>query len=152
MAPESAAAEPATAETTTETAEPGSRKAGTIDPDTQDLEAEQSDVIESDATAPEQGNRAQEPEDTAEDAPVGSEQLASAVGASEAVSGTGADTVLPSFDVVRVERDGSVVAAGRATPGSQVNILSDGQEVASVEADQRGVGLRAKPDAALGRP
>ncbi|WP_081816412.1 LysM peptidoglycan-binding domain-containing protein [Fodinicurvata fenggangensis] len=50
----------------------------------------------------------------------------------------GPDKVLPSFDVVRVERDGSFVAAGRAAAGSQVSVLANGEEIASVQADQRG--------------
>lgn len=56
----------------------------------------------------------------------------------ESRKANGPDRVLPSFDVVRVERDGSFVAAGRATPGSQVSVLANGEEVASVQADQRG--------------
>lgn len=117
-----------------ETAEP---EAG-VETDAQDLEGAQSEVVEPETVTSEQGGRDQEPEETAESTPVESGQLASVGEDSEVVSGNGADRVLPSFDVVRVERDGSVVAAGRAAPGSQVNILADGQEVASVEADQRG--------------
>lgn len=130
-------AEPVTAEPDTtepETAEP----ATTAEGDAQDLEGAPSEVVEPGSATSEQGSRDQDPEGTAESTPVESEQLASVGEASKAVSGNGAEKVLPSFDVVRVERDGSVVAAGRAAPGSQVNILADGQEVASVEADQRG--------------
>lgn len=69
-----------------------------------------------------------------------SEQLETERGRQEADSqvANGPDRVLPSFDVVRVERDGSFVAAGRAAPGSQVSVLADGEEIASVQADQRG--------------
>ena len=44
----------------------------------------------------------------------------------------------PSFDVVRVEPDGSTVLAGRAAPNAQVDILLDGQVVATVQADETG--------------
>ena len=48
------------------------------------------------------------------------------------------ETTPPSFDIVRVEPDGSTVLAGRAAPNAQVDILLDGQVVASVQADKAG--------------
>ncbi|MGP1257143.1 MAG: LysM peptidoglycan-binding domain-containing protein [Kiloniellales bacterium] len=44
----------------------------------------------------------------------------------------------PSFDVVRVERDGSSVMAGRASPDSEVVVRKDGEELARGRADSRG--------------
>lgn len=44
----------------------------------------------------------------------------------------------PTFDIVRIERDGSAVMAGRAAPGSKVTALLDGQEIGSAEANERG--------------
>ncbi|WP_119167845.1 LysM peptidoglycan-binding domain-containing protein [Algihabitans albus] len=44
----------------------------------------------------------------------------------------------PSFDVVRVERDGSSVMAGRAAPNSDVVVTRNGEEVARGRADSRG--------------
>lgn len=44
----------------------------------------------------------------------------------------------PSFDVVRVEPDGSALIAGRAPLGSAVEILVDGEVVAQVEANHNG--------------
>jgi nucleoid-associated protein YgaU len=44
----------------------------------------------------------------------------------------------PSFDVVRVEPDGSSVMAGRASPDAEVIVSRDGQEVARGRADARG--------------
>jgi nucleoid-associated protein YgaU len=44
----------------------------------------------------------------------------------------------PSFDVVRIERDGSSVMAGRAAPDSEVVVRRDGEEVARGRADARG--------------
>ena len=46
--------------------------------------------------------------------------------------------VAPSFDVVRVEPDGSAVLAGRAAPNVRVDILLDGRVVATVQADSTG--------------
>jgi len=44
----------------------------------------------------------------------------------------------PSFDVVRISRGGTGVIAGRARPGSAVDILADGNVIGSVVADSRG--------------
>ena len=44
----------------------------------------------------------------------------------------------PSFDVVRIERDGALVAAGRSPRGSRVFLLRDGKVEAEAEADRRG--------------
>lgn len=55
--------------------------------------------------------------------------------------GTAADegpTTLPTFDIVRVEPDGSTLVAGRAEPGSSVTIEVDGEPVGAAEADARG--------------
>ena len=46
--------------------------------------------------------------------------------------------VPPSFDVVRVEPDGSTLVAGRAPPGSEVTIEVDGEAVGTAEADAGG--------------
>lgn len=44
----------------------------------------------------------------------------------------------PAFDEVRRESDGMTVIAGRATPGSTVFVLKDGEEIASATADGSG--------------
>ncbi|MGD1933940.1 MAG: Ig-like domain-containing protein [Candidatus Phaeomarinobacter sp.] len=44
----------------------------------------------------------------------------------------------PTFDIVRVERDGQTVAAGRAEPGSKVRLIDNGTVIAEAEADSRG--------------
>lgn len=44
----------------------------------------------------------------------------------------------PTFDVVRVTPEGNAVIAGRASPGSTVAILADGQFVGQIQADERG--------------
>ena len=46
--------------------------------------------------------------------------------------------IKPSFDVVRISRGGTGVIAGRATPGSVVEIYADSQLVGTVTADANG--------------
>jgi nucleoid-associated protein YgaU len=46
--------------------------------------------------------------------------------------------IAPTFDVVRIDRDGSAVIAGRAQPGSDIKITVDGNRVATGKADRRG--------------
>jgi hypothetical protein len=46
--------------------------------------------------------------------------------------------VSPSFDVVRVDKAGSTVIAGKAAANSDVDILVDGEVVASTQADANG--------------
>lgn len=45
---------------------------------------------------------------------------------------------IPTFDIVRVERDGAAVIAGRAVPGSDVSLMRDGTVVATAKADDSG--------------
>jgi len=49
-----------------------------------------------------------------------------------------ADPETPTFDIVRVERDGQTVAAGRAEPGSKVRLIDNGTVIAEAMADSRG--------------
>ncbi|MEX0807227.1 MAG: LysM peptidoglycan-binding domain-containing protein [Dongiaceae bacterium] len=44
----------------------------------------------------------------------------------------------PSFDIVRVTPEGTLVAAGRAAPGSVVTLRMNGEVFDTVEADERG--------------
>jgi len=46
--------------------------------------------------------------------------------------------VPPTFDVVRVNRKGEAVLAGRATPNAEVTISNRGREISKVTADHRG--------------
>jgi nucleoid-associated protein YgaU len=50
----------------------------------------------------------------------------------------GADPVLPGFDVVRVSPEGDAVIAGRAEPGSEIQIRVDEVQAASAMADAQG--------------
>jgi nucleoid-associated protein YgaU len=58
--------------------------------------------------------------------------------ASSATPETLADPVAPRFDVVRVEPDGSALVAGVAEPGAAVQVLVDGEAVATLQADRGG--------------
>lgn len=57
--------------------------------------------------------------------------------AAEAVAPV-AEPVLPGFDVVRVEPDGTATVAGSAAAGATVSLRVDGVEVAAVQADAQG--------------
>lgn len=48
------------------------------------------------------------------------------------------DPSIPTFDIVRVERDGSTIAAGRALPGARVELKANGEVIAETNADERG--------------
>lgn len=63
-------------------------------------------------------------------------------------SGTASDPAAPTFDVVRVEPDGSAVMAGRAEPGSTVTLLDAGTAIGQSTADARGQWV-ILPDAPL---
>ncbi len=45
---------------------------------------------------------------------------------------------LPTFDVLRVEPDGSAVIAGKATPGSKLDIINNGQVIAQTTVEGSG--------------
>lgn len=47
-------------------------------------------------------------------------------------------TQIPNFDIVRVERSGEAVIAGRAAPRSRVTVLQGDRPIATAEADERG--------------
>lgn len=52
--------------------------------------------------------------------------------------GLAAPKVVPTFDVVRVTRDGNAVIAGRAEPGATVTVLDQGLPLGTVTADPQG--------------
>jgi nucleoid-associated protein YgaU len=60
--------------------------------------------------------------------------------AAEAVEQEGAPVAPapPSFDLVRVEKDGSALVAGAAAPGSTLSLQITGAEIAAVPADGQG--------------
>lgn len=55
---------------------------------------------------------------------------------------------IPSFDVVRIEPDGSAVIAGRAPAGARITLLDGDKPVATAQADARGEWVMV-PDAPL---
>ncbi len=48
------------------------------------------------------------------------------------------NTILPSFDIVRISRNGTGVIAGRAEPNSDIYIYAHGKEIGSAVADRNG--------------
>jgi nucleoid-associated protein YgaU len=75
---------------------------------------------------------------------------AASIGQEAQPKDTGAETgpVFATFDMVRVEEDGSAVLAGRANPGSKVRVLVSGKAIGEVEASERGEWVFI-PDAVL---
>lgn len=55
-----------------------------------------------------------------------------------AAVGDGEELVVPAFDVVRVEPDGSMVIAGRAAPGAAIEVLTGTRVIATVRAGDDG--------------
>ena len=49
-----------------------------------------------------------------------------------------AEAALPNFDIVRVDRTGYAVIAGRAAPGAEVTIFANGEELAKTTAERDG--------------
>jgi nucleoid-associated protein YgaU len=49
-----------------------------------------------------------------------------------------ASATMPAFDILRVEKDGSTVIAGRADPGAKVEIVDGDKVIASADADPSG--------------
>jgi nucleoid-associated protein YgaU len=58
--------------------------------------------------------------------------------AAKAAAALEAPKVVPTFDVVRVTRNGNAVIAGRAEPGATVTVLDQGLPLGTVTADQNG--------------
>jgi nucleoid-associated protein YgaU len=62
-------------------------------------------------------------------------------------AGTGeAGPVRPSFDIVRVERDGRTVVAGRAAPGAEVELRAGDRVIDRVRASGRGEWVATPPE------
>ncbi|MGY9012361.1 MAG: LysM peptidoglycan-binding domain-containing protein, partial [Rhodobacterales bacterium] len=74
-------------------------------------------------------------DETATDQTVTVEVVASATATDKAAVPAG---LLPAFDLVRVEADGTTLVAGNAEPGARVTLLLDDVELASEVADSGG--------------
>lgn len=73
------------------------------------------------------------------DDPAPQQQATSPAGSATTSSTQQAETIIPpTFDVVRVNPEGNAVMAGRAHPGSAVEILDDDKIFGTVQTDSRG--------------
>lgn len=71
-------------------------------------------------------------------APVAPAAPAAPAPASTPAPTTGDTATAPTFDVLRVEPDGSAVIAGKATPGSKLEIINNGQVIAQTTVEGSG--------------
>jgi hypothetical protein len=60
------------------------------------------------------------------------------------------DESVPVFDIVRIERTGDAVIAGRAAPGAIVELLRNGERLDGATADQSGQFVMVPPRLPLG--
>ncbi|MGY6708887.1 MAG: LysM peptidoglycan-binding domain-containing protein [Rhizobiaceae bacterium] len=66
------------------------------------------------------------------------DESASVVEEETSETADGEDLIIPAFDLVRVEPDGSVVIAGRAAPDATVEVLTGSRVIATVQAGPDG--------------
>lgn len=93
-------------------------------------ESEASETAEADDAAPRENTDDAASDAQAENAPA--DETAAAPAEAQQTD------VVPAFDVLRVEPDGSMVVAGRAEPGSKVEIVNGDDVLASTEAGPAG--------------
>ena len=140
--------------------EPAEAEVAAIEPPETESAAPQADpepaapTAEAVVSEPLQESPEQEP---AQDLPAAGEAEGDPAGANVAAIGDplpGPETATeaepeagPSFDLVRVGRDGRAVIAGRAAPGAEVEVRSGGQVIDRVQATRRGewVAIPARP-------
>ena len=65
-------------------------------------------------------------------------QAASQPGAPKDGTAATADSIKPSFDVVRINPQGDTVIAGKSAPGAKIKIMDGDKEIGNVTADKRG--------------
>lgn len=124
--PDLTAAEPKEEEASAATEVPAPGAADETAPETGDAEAAaeaETAPLAEDSAAPE--------------AAPATEEVAEAAPAEPAATEAPAPTP-PSFDLVRVEKDGSALVAGSAAPGATVSLRVTGSELAAVPADGQG--------------
>jgi nucleoid-associated protein YgaU len=95
----------------------------------------------------------QPPAPVAETAPATTEAAPATTEAAPAVTEAAPASVSPTFDVMRLDPNGSAVVAGQVAGGARVSILVDGAEVATATADDTGkfVAMFDLPAAGAGR-
>lgn len=88
------------------------------------------------ATLP--GGASQVPADGAKPATTGDGAAITEPQAEEQKASVATEANKPAFDILRVEKDGSTVIAGRAEPGAKVEIVDGDKVIASAEVDPSG--------------
>lgn len=113
------------------TSDPFGWRGGTASETQQSAEAEETKTQDAASSEAETENKAAETEtasETATDADSEESKSADAEAAAPA----------PTFDLVRVEPDGSTLIAGQASPGAEVEVVSNGQVIATAKAGVTG--------------
>ena len=100
----------------------------------------QSAKVSTETTAPKEEANVAQPEAAAkvEETAKKSEPAVEASSEAVAEAPTEPEATAPSFDVVRVEPDGQTLVAGKAEPGSKVDLKNGDDVIYSAEADQNG--------------
>lgn len=155
-APEAAASEPASTEPA---AAPQAEPVVEPEPEAEEPTSDQSEVAEQQAeqsqeTPPEEASAEEEITEPAAvevtEGPTQADTTADVSTAEEMATETPAEVegtaqaepeaalTAPSFDLVRIETDGSGMVAGQAAPGAAISILLDGQVIETASADRSG--------------
>ncbi len=157
-APEAAASEPASTEATAADApqadpvvepEPEVEEPTADQPEVAEQQAEQSQEpstvevsTEEEVTEPAAVEVTEKPTqaDTTADVSTAEETVTETPAEVEEIAQAEPDAALtaPSFDLVRIETDGSGMVAGQAAPGAAISILLDGQVIETASADRSG--------------
>lgn len=93
---------------------------------------------------------ASQPAPSAVSTPVSGQPAPQAPAAATAPAGTSEKAASPSFDIARVEPNGDAVLAGRAAPGSEVELLSNGVVIDRAKANEAGEFVLSPPPFAPG--
>ncbi|HSA80805.1 MAG TPA: hypothetical protein VLE23_08265, partial [Geminicoccaceae bacterium] len=93
------------------------------------------------------------PPEASDPSPATVEEPSATVAAVDPSSRAEPEPIRPSFDIVRVERDGRTVVAGRAAPGAEVELRAGDRVIDRVRANRRGewVATPSEPLAAGGQ-
>ena len=101
-------------------------------------EAEAAEAAKAEAEAAEAARAEAEAAEAAKAEAEAAQAKAEEEAAAQAAAEAEAAKRLPRFDLVRIDADGQTVIAGKAAPGSRVEVLLDGEVIAEADADSAG--------------